>query len=349
MKYLTCSLTLLSGAGKTCVVKTATSKRYGVVSLLIPPDPALSFTSQDEIKAKVFKEVTGLQFFDKHFDSSAIRVLWWHHFLFRVPVTVVLRGDEIKRSGIYAAVDSAALTLSRDYGVRVIIDASTNCIPLCAISSKHDIELELEPMARALIEHTPDQAFLRHVLKEHDLADIVWACIGSNLADYNKLATACAACNSVGYKGVDKVVAHFLQALLGKAIYNVNAAMVENAKLKHLFELFIDRPSGMVELSVSVLTELQIELNFKRDLTMLENSKVLKLVQLRKTSGESHNGEYFLVPVDNATAMVLQFALNKTGTPSITEIHLMMAHMRDFALKTNTPVRVPVVGVSAAL
>jgi hypothetical protein len=175
----------LSPAGKTCLVDTALQRTVGVVSVRVAAG-----ASEGEILASTFKAITrsSTSFLDH--SASARRVLWWHHFLFRQPATVVLRAAERKPTQQYADLDSSARALTHDYGARVLIDASNNSLPHAATVTKREKVLELEPMPRELLEELPELQLLHEALKSANLADVVWMCVGGNPADYKGLLGA---------------------------------------------------------------------------------------------------------------------------------------------------------------
>ena len=73
------------------MVNTALQCTVGVVSVRVAAG-----TSEKEILADAFKAITRSNTSFVDHSASARRVLWWHHVLFRQPVTVVLRGAERK-------------------------------------------------------------------------------------------------------------------------------------------------------------------------------------------------------------------------------------------------------------
>lgn len=112
------------------MVNTALQRTVGVVSLRVAAG-----TSEEKILADTFKAITrsNISFLDH--SASARRVLWWHHVLFRQPVTVVLRAAERKPTQQFADLDSTARALTFDYGARVLIDASNNSLPDAATAT----------------------------------------------------------------------------------------------------------------------------------------------------------------------------------------------------------------------
>ena len=173
------------GVGKTCLVDTALQRTAGVVSVRV-----VAGTSDKEIMAEAFKAITRSNNSFLDLSASARRVLWWHHFLFRQPATLVLRAAEREPTQQHAGLASSARALTHDFGARVLIDASSNSLPDAATATKREVLLDVEPMRRELLEELAELAPLLEALKEAGLADVVWACLGGNPADYKSLLGA---------------------------------------------------------------------------------------------------------------------------------------------------------------
>ena len=139
---------------------TALQRTAGIVSVRVAAG-----ASEKEILADAFRAITrsSTSFLDH--SASARRVLWWHHFLFRQPVTVVLRGAERKPTQQFADLDSSARALTHDFGARVLIDASNNSLPDAATATKREDILEVEPMPRKLLEELSELQPLHEALK----------------------------------------------------------------------------------------------------------------------------------------------------------------------------------------
>ena len=109
------------GVGKSSIVHSALQSTFGVVTVRVPAG-----TVEEKIKADAFTAITRYYLRAMDQTGSVRRVLWWHHFFFRTPVTVVLQAAERKHTEAFAALDSAARALTQDFGARVLIDASNN-------------------------------------------------------------------------------------------------------------------------------------------------------------------------------------------------------------------------------
>lgn len=287
------------GVGKTCLVDTALERTAGVVSVRVAAGAA-----EKEILADAFKAIarSSMSFLDH--SGSARRILWWHHLFFRVPATVVLRAAERKPSQTFADLDSAARSLTHDFGARVLIDASTNSLPEAATATKREKLLELEPMPRGMLEALPELQPLLAALKAAGLADAVWMVVGGNPADYKGLLGAWQ--DARGGEGVERAAAAFVQNLIGKAIDNVRGAVAHDDRLQTHYDSF---RGGADVLSAA--------LGFVRP----SPDKVLRAVQRRTPAGARGSGGRILVPADAATAVVLRHGL--TDTPSVAELRAL--------------------------
>ena len=284
------------------MVNTALQCTVGVV-----PVRVAAGTSEEKILADTFKAITrsNTSFLDH--SASARRVLWWHHFLFRQPATVVLRAAERKPTQQFADLDSSARALTYDYGARVLIDASNNSLPDAATATKREDVLEVEPMQRELLEALPKLQSLHVALKSANLADVVWMCVGGNPADYEGLATKWTRQPS----DLEHVVALFVQNLIGRANENISSAVASNERLQGLYDMF--RESS--EVPSATLKEMK--------LVRPSPDKVLRVVKLRALAGSRGGGRRMLIPADAATALVLRTGIS--DTPSLEELKALAA------------------------
>jgi len=275
------------------LVETALEYSAGIVSVRVAAG-----TSEKEIMADAFKRITrsNISFLDH--SASARRVLWWHHFLFRQPATVVLQAAERKPTQQYADLDSSARALTHEYGARVLIDASKNSLPEAATATKREKVLELEPMQRELLQKLPELQVLHEALKRASLADVVWMCVGGNPADYKSLLGAW---NDQQRQNIEQVVAFFVQDLVGKALDAVSSALASDERLQELFDKF--RTSSDVPCTVL------------KDMGLVRPSpdKVLRAVKLRVT-GSRGGGQRFLIPADAAAFIVLRHGIIEVPT-----------------------------------
>jgi len=288
------------GVGKTCIVETATEKTFGVVSVNVQPGKTL-----DNIQSDVFTAVTRCSPWTVELSgASARRVAWFHRFIFRTPVTIVLHAAERKPTQQFAALDSAARVLTHDFGMRVVIDASDNSLPEFAKGTMREKLIEVPPMPRSVVEEMPKLQDLHAALKAADLADVVWACVGGNPAGYLQLDSHWM---NAGKGSLEAVVESFVRDLLNKAMRDRRANVIADSRLKELYVLFKEQkevPDRMLE-----------------DMTIQRPSpdKVLRL-KLSPRGSES-----VLVPADAAMAIVLRFAL--VESPTLKELKEMVRAM----------------------
>ena len=284
------------------MVGSALQYTAGVVSVRVAAG-----ANEEKILADAFKAITrsNISFLDR--SASARRVLWWHHFLFRQPATVVLRAAERKPSQQFADLDSSARALTHDFGARVLIDASNNSLPDAATATKREKMLEMEPMPRKLLEELPELQPLHEALKSADLADVVWMCVGGNPADYKGLWGAW---QDQECKGLDIVVALFVRNLIGKALDNVSSSVANDKRLQALFDKFLE----CSEVPSSTLKGME--------LVRPSPDKVLRVVKLFTPAEDRGCGRRMLIPADAATALVLRTGI--TDTPSIAELKALV-------------------------
>ena len=293
------------GVGKTCLVDTALQFSFGVVSVRVAAGAA-----EKDILADAFKAVSRSTFSFLDHSASARRVLWWHHFLFRVPATVVLRASERKPTQQHADIDSAARSLAHDFGARVLVDASNNSLPDAATTTKREDVLELESMPRSLLEELPELQPLLGALEAAGLADVAWMLIGGNPADYKGLLRKWDARER---EDIALVVAAFVQNLVGKALDNVHSAIAGNERLDGLFAQF------------RTTDEVPSAFLASNKLVRPSPDKVLRVVLQRHPdrTSTSRSGQRVLVPADAATAFVLRSGVS--AVPSFEELQAAAA------------------------
>lgn len=282
---------------------TALQLKFGVVSVHVAAG-----TLEEKILADTFKAVTrsNWRFLDQ--SGSAKRVLWWHNVLFREPATILLQAGERGPTEAFAALHAAARRLTSKYGARVLIEASNNSLPEAAFATKRERVLYLDPIQRDKLEEFPLLLPLHSALKEVEMADVVWMCVGGNPADYKGLLAFWEENKS---EGIEKVSALFVLNLISIALENVNAAVISNKELQQLFDLF--RKSN--EVPSAVLKDMM--------LMRLSPDKVLRSVRRSTSIFDQGSMRGTLIPADAATALVLSAGLK--DTPSLQELKALAA------------------------
>jgi hypothetical protein len=289
------------GVGKTCLVETATAATCGVVSVRVEAG-----ASEKAIIADAFSAVTRCYLLTLGQRDGARRVLWWHAFLFRAPATVVLHASERKAGQAFADLDSAARALAHEYGVRVIIDASNNSLPDSSRATKRQSCLDVEPMERGTLEALPELGALHAALAAARVADVVWACVGGNPADYRGLD---AEWERRGRGDARAAAAAFVERLVDDAANNVLDAVVADARSRAVFDLFCagDAAVPYAALAGAVLVRPSPD-------------KVLRVVQRAGAGGAARTR--MLVPADAATAVVLRHRL--TAAPPLATLEALV-------------------------
>lgn len=282
------------GVGKTVVVNTATQRTCGVVSVPVAPG-----TLQDVIVMKALSEIANsrLGFIDPR--PSVRRVLWWYGWFLLRPL-VVLRAGERRDGQDYADIPGAARELA-GYGLRVLIDGSTNSLPSEVLTTLRQAVLELEPMSRNTLLSIPEYAGLLKVLRDESLEDVAWLVLGGVPAHFDELHLLMACNEPAAYR---RVIVNYILDEVGKAISRRGRMLVTHPAMKEVLDEF----KTQNEVPESLLTE--------KGIASPSPNKVLRVV-LR-----SHIAK--LVPADAAMALVLRFCLSTT--PSIEMLQKLLAN-----------------------
>jgi hypothetical protein len=282
------------GVGKTVVVNTATQRTCGVVSVPVAPG-----TLQDVIVMKALSEIANsrLGFIDPR--PSVRRVLWWYGWFLLRPL-VVLRAGERMDGELYAGIPGAARELA-GYGLRVLIDGSTNSLPSEVLTTLRQAVLELEPMSRNTLLSIPEYAGLLKVLRDESLEDVAWLVLGGVPAHFDELHLLMACNEPAAYR---RVIVKYLRDEISKAISRRDRMLAAHPAMKAVLDIF----KTQNEVPESLLTE--------KGITSPSPNKVLRIV-LR---GDC----MMLVPADAATALVLRFCLSTT--PSIEMLQKLLAN-----------------------
>jgi hypothetical protein len=270
------------GVGKSVVVNTATQRTCGVVNVTVAPG-----TLRDVIVMKALSEITNSRvgFVDPR--PSVRRVLWWYGWFLPRPI-VVLRAGERMDSQMYADIPGAARELA-GYGLRVLIDGSTNSLPSEVLATKRQCVLELEPMQRNTLLSIPEYKSLLHLMREEGLEDVAWQVLGGVPADYDEIVTQLKSNEPAAYR---RIIIKYLRDEISKAISCRGRMLAAHPVIKEVLNIFKTKS----EIPEELLAEMGI-------VNPLPN-KVLRVV-LR-------DDFFMLVPADAAMALVLRFSLSKT-------------------------------------
>ena len=284
------------GVGKSVVVNTATQRICGVVDVTVAPG-----TLQDVIVMSALSEITNsrLGFVDPR--PSVRRVLWWYGWFLPRPI-VLLRAGERMNSQVYADIPGAARELA-GYGLRVLIDGSTNSLPSEVLATKRQYVLELEPMPRNIMLSIPEYKSLLHLMCEEGLEDVAWQVLGGVPADYDEIVTQLKSNDPTSHR---RIIIDYILDEVGKAIDRRDIILAAHPSMKEVLDIF----KTQNEVPRSLLTEMGI--------VNPSPNKVLRVVLRRHVA--------VLVPADAAMALVLRFCLSKT--PSIEVLKKILANDR---------------------
>jgi hypothetical protein len=172
-----------NGVGKTCFVKTVTSKTPGVITVYAQPSD-----NGHTIIGTVLNELTGLNYgFCPPF-HSAKRVVFWHRVftLGRFPI-VIINATEGNLGQKCTDLTSAVRILVEKYKLRVIVDASPNSLNESLLRTGRQHVFDIKPMAKEMIWQIDQLQDLFKYSKEADLDDILFAVLGGIPRKYEKL------------------------------------------------------------------------------------------------------------------------------------------------------------------
>lgn len=265
-------------AGKSTIINTCLFGKPGVFFVEVSGG-----ASHKEILVDTLKHVAGyyINFLDPC--SAAMRVIKCHMTIFGQPPTVVLRVRERDTNENHAKLGSAARALA-ETGLRVVIDSSDNSLQAVATTQKRQKAIHVDDMPRNILEAIPELQKLFKALKDAEQADLVWAVLGGNPADYILLMSDW---RDVHYTDVVQVAETYMDVQLCQAVSAVQEAKQANPSVQKLFELFRDKDQ--------VPTKTLIQLRLRKS----SPDKVLRVRRVGKIE--------FLVPATPAMALVLRY------------------------------------------
>ena len=282
------------GIGKSVVVNTATQRTCGVVDVTVEPG-----TPHKAIVMSALSEIANSRvgFIDPR--PSVRRVLWWYRWFLPRPL-VVLRAGERMDGEVYAGIPGAARELA-GYGLRVLIDGSTNSLPSEVLTTLRQAVLELEPMPQRTLRSIPEYAGLLKVLRDESLEDVAWLVLGGVPAHFDELRLLVACSEPTAHR---RVIVNYMLDEVGKAIDRRDTMLATHPAMESILALF----KTQNEVPKSLLTV--------KGIGGPSPNKVLRVV-LR-----SHTAK--LVPADAAMALVLRFCLSTT--PPIEALQKLLAN-----------------------
>ena len=282
------------GVGKSVVVNTATQRTCGVVDVPVAPG-----TLQDVIVMRALSSIANsrVAFVDPL--RSARRVLLWYGWFLPRPI-VVLRAGERMDGEAYAGIPGAARVLA-GYGLRVLIDGSTNSLPSEVLTTLRQNVLELEPMPRNIVLSIPEYESRVHVLRQEGLEDVAWQVLGGVPAHFDQIVTQLKRNEPAAYC---RVIVDYILDEVGKAIDRRDTFLAAHPAMKAILDLY----KTQKEVPKSLLNE--------KGISSPSPNKVLRVVM------RSHVAKF--VPADAAVALVLRFCLSTT--PSVEELQKLLAN-----------------------
>ena len=281
------------GIGKTVIVNTATQYTCGVVDVTVEPG-----TPHKAIVMSALSEIANSRvgFIDPR--PSVRRVLWWYGWFLPRPLVVLRAGERMDGEG-YAGIPGAARVLT-GYGLRVLIDGSTNSLPSEVLTTLRQDVLELEPMPRNILHSIPEYESVFRVLREEGLEEVAWQVLGGVPAHYDQIITLLKSNEPAAYR---QVIVDYILDEVGKAISRRDRMLAAHPAMKTVLDIF----KTQNEVPESLLTV--------KGIVSLSPSKVLRIV-LRSDC-------VMLIPADAAMALVLRFCLSKS--PTIEEFQKLLA------------------------
>ena len=283
------------GIGKSVVVDTATQRTCGVVSVHVAPG-----TSQEAIVAKALSKVANSRvgFIDPL--PSVTRVLWWYGRFLPRPI-VVLHAVERREGQDFADIPGAARELT-GYGLRILIDGSTNSLPSETLTTLRQRVLDLEPMTRDILHSIPEYASLLSTLRKESLENVAWMVLGGVPSHFNELVAELKDCNEPSNHR--RVLVKYLRNEIIKAISRRDRMLAAHPAMSTILDLFKAPKEALPE---SLLRKMGV--------VSPSPNKVLRVV-LRDDCA-------MLVPADAAMALVLRHGFE--ATPSIEELMKLSA------------------------
>jgi len=252
--------------------------KCGVIEVYVAPGKTV-----DEIIRAVFAAMVNWQLRSDP-TPSAIRVLLFYKLFFRHSPIVVIRATEVKAPDVPAAIPGAVRVLATKFGVRVIVDASDNSIPVTMRSTLREFVFYIEPMGQEVIMSIPELRSFNEAIKAAGLEELVWAVLGGIPASYFTLMKKWTNCKDLGF------VPGYLIQEFNKAQLRVCEFRNTYPSQGHILDLFQHQD----EVSVEVL---------QGKANLPSPCKVLRVIN--KIDG------MVIVPADAATALVLRHHENK--------------------------------------
>jgi hypothetical protein len=284
------------GVGKTLLIDTATSNRFGVSKVSI--DHTMDKRS---IVRLVLCDITKTRFSQFDPAGNAQRVLFFYRlFCFPSPICV-LSVTERKDGFGFVDLTGAVRDLREIYKLNVIVDASPNSVPEQLLTTERQNILEIPPMDRKMIENLQQLQPLMDVLKKEDLVSVAWEVLGGIPARWEGLDDKV----SVGGPGQEKeAVSVFLGDKIMEAITTKEAYLKAHPHMEPVLEAIAKNPDVLI--------------------TSKAEQDLLKVTQKNRPSPdkvlsiEKKNRVNVVVPASSAMRIVIKH--NLTTEPTLVEL-----------------------------
>ena len=285
------------GIGKTCLLRTATSKTPGVISVEAGPGE-----SSNTIIKNTLKELTSPPF--KFMDpvEKAPRVLFWFRlFTFGRSPIVVINATERSIGQEFAALTSAVRTLVDKYQLRVVVDGSRNSLDESILRTTRERVIHIKPMTREMIQQIGQLEDLFRYTKETGLNDVVFSVLGGIPSKYEQLWGNSKQALKNG-ENPRHVIGLYLCEHISDAVKIVRNAKSTAEDMTEIIKLF-DKEKNLI------LFDSLAAKNLKRP----SPDKVFRQV--------GRDGKY-LVPASDAIGIVLRYSLSEE--PSLEELEELL-------------------------
>ena len=286
------------GVGKTCLVKTVTSKTPGVISVKVQ-----ATHSEDTIIRNTLQILTRIQFdFIPPFHSAHRVILWYRLLTLGSSPIVVLNTTERLVGEKFAGLTGAVRTLVDDYRLRVIVDASPNSLDESLLRTGRQRSFEIKPMTKEMVWQIDQLQDLFKYTKEAGLDDIVFAVLGGIPCKYEELWGNASIALKNG-ENPRQVIGFHLCAEIFSAIKQVVNSKMRTPDMKEIIKLFENERKWIV-------VDTMLQMNLKRP----SPDRIFREA--------NRDGMPVLIPASNAIGIVLNHSLSVE--PSLNQLEQLL-------------------------
>ena len=280
------------GVGKSCLIKTVTSKTPGVIEVTARP-----VHSADTIIKNTLKRLARLPFDYVLPFESAKGVVFWHRLftLGRSPI-VVISAAERKVGQEYACLATAVRVLVENYKLRVIVKGSPNSLHESLLQTKRQRVVDIKPMTKEMIWQMGQLQELFKYTKEAGLEDTMFAVLGGIPADYEKLWSSAKIKLQAGGDA---------RKVIGARLCDVVFAAIN----------LVEESCGYDAAATAELVKLFQETSVFTESTLLHLERPSPDNVFREVK---QDGVHVLIPARNAIGIVLKYSLRQE--PSLPEL-----------------------------